>query len=131
MSRRVVLAFTVAMSAFSPAYGEDVFPLGVWTDARHRMVVRIAPCETGSTYYCGIVVHDNRRGRPTNPPGHVVIRSLAPADRHWAGQAFDGPLRVNFTLHPSANGDVKARLCLTSLLCLNEKLKRVTTLVAR
>jgi uncharacterized protein (DUF2147 family) len=131
MSSRVVLACMVALFAVAPAYADDVFPLGVWTDARQRMVVRITPCEAGGATYCGTIVQDNRRGRPTNPAGHVVIRSLAPARQHWAGQAYDGALRLNFTLHPSANGDVKARLCLTHLLCLNEKLQRVSTLVAR
>jgi hypothetical protein len=131
MSLRVVLTLVFTVYPITPVYAQDAFPVGVWSDARHRMVVRITPCVAGGATFCGTIVQDNRRGRPTNPPGHIVIRGLSPASQHWSGKAYDGPLRLNFTLHTGANGSVTARLCLTSVLCLNENVKRVSELVAR
>lgn len=131
MFLRVFMALALSLCPIAPAFGQDGFPVGVWTDARHRMVVRITPCVAGGASFCGTIVQDNRRGRPTNPPGHMVIRGLAPTSQHWEGKAFDGPLRLDFTLHPATNGTVTARLCLTSVLCLNEKVKRVAASAAR
>jgi uncharacterized protein (DUF2147 family) len=131
ISRLAICALAWLFFPHGACYAQDAFPLGVWTDRHNKMVVRITPCDGSATTFCGTVVQDNRRGRPTNPPGHLVIRGLAPAPTHWSGQAYDGTVRLHFTLHPTADDSAQARLCIVGILCLNERVRRISNLVAR
>jgi uncharacterized protein (DUF2147 family) len=129
--RFVVCGLAMTFLPIVPVYAQDAFPLGVWTDAQRRIVVRITPCGSDVDTFCGTVVQDNRTGLAKNQPGHTIIRDLEQGPVHWSGQAFDGPTRFSFTLKPTAHDRAKARLCVSGIFCMHEKVHRVSGFVAR
>ena len=115
----------------APAFAQDAFPTGIWTDSHTRIVVRIVPCDASSTTYCGIVVRDNRRGWTAIPSGHVIIRNLSQGTRNWSGHAYDGRARFSFTLQPITNERASARLCITHVFCMTERLHQLSDFAAQ
>jgi uncharacterized protein (DUF2147 family) len=118
-------AIAAALLPVSPVAAEEAFPNGVWSDARRRIIVRVAPCGVAANSFCGTVVRDNRRGRPTNPPGHLLIRHLSPSRPNWTGQVMDVGTKINMTLRPIANDRAMAQVCMIGLFCLSETVVRI------
>lgn len=128
--RPIMLAIGLAASFAAPARSDDIFPIGVWTDTRSRMVVRIAPCGATANTFCGTVVQDNRSGRAINPQGHMIVRHVQPSASGWRGQALDVNSRVDFTLQQRTNDRANLRLCLIGVLCFDEKVERISSLAS-
>jgi uncharacterized protein (DUF2147 family) len=116
--------FAGLVAAGTPAAAQETVPLGIWTDAERSVVVRIAPCPTGASTFCGIVLEDNRPGPAANPPNHILIRSLRQDRQGWRGIINDGGTQLNFTMRLRSSNSAQARFCF-GIVCDTETWSRI------
>jgi uncharacterized protein (DUF2147 family) len=132
MKKLAILA--AALLAAAPAQAAVSSPLvGVWTNPKRSVTVRIAPC---GQQLCGRVVaaspkakKDAAESGTRNLVGTTILSGLAPAGANrWRGRVFmpKANRRATAKLSLTARNRLNVEGCVLSVLCKSQTWSRVS-----
>jgi uncharacterized protein (DUF2147 family) len=124
--RLSAFAIMAGLVAATPANAQTTVPTGTWTNANREVIVRVSPCQTSTSTFCGTIVQDNRPGPAANPPNHMLIRDLRSDRQGWRGQINDGGMQLGLTMRMRDQSNAQVRYCL-AFACETETWSRITT----